>query len=90
MLPSLRDRGIGLRQPENRTEILALLRALPAAAVADHDEVMAFLDMHRLMGKGLAYVDVHLLSSAVLSGVDLWTADRRLAESAAAMGPGNG
>jgi predicted nucleic acid-binding protein len=74
----------------NRAEILSLLRALPAAAVADHDEIMAFIDENRLVGRGLAYVDVHLLGSAVLSGVGLWTADRRLAEAAAALGVGYG
>jgi predicted nucleic acid-binding protein len=71
---------------KNRSEILSLLQALPSAEVADHEEILAFIDSHTLMGKGLAYVDVHLLGSAVLSGVSLWTADRRLAESATALG----
>ena len=47
---------------------------------------MAFIDSNQLMGKGLGYVDVHLLGSALLSGISLWTADRRLAESASALG----
>lgn len=38
------------------------------------------------MGKGLGYVAVHLLGSSILSGVSLWTADHRLAESARALG----
>jgi len=71
---------------KNRMEILSLLRALPLAEVVDHEEILAFIDNKQLMGKGLAYVDVHLLGSAVLSGISLWTADRRLAESATALG----
>jgi predicted nucleic acid-binding protein len=71
---------------KNRTEILSLLQALPSAEVAIHEEILAFIENERLMGKGLGYVDVHLLGSAVLSDVLLWTADRRLAECAGALG----
>ena len=71
---------------KNRKEILSLLRELPSAEVADHEEILTFLDNHQLMGKGLAYVDVHLLGSAVLSGMTLWTADHRLAQVAADLG----
>ena len=63
---------------KNRREILALLRALPMATVADHDEAMRFIDNHRLMGLGLGYTDVHLLASAALSHMPLWTADKQL------------
>jgi predicted nucleic acid-binding protein len=63
---------------ENRTEILALLQALPMATVAEHDEVMRFIEDHRLMGRGLGFIDLHLLASAVLSGIQLWTIDKRL------------
>lgn len=71
---------------KNRKEILSLLQALPSTEVADHEEVLAFIESRQLMGRGLGYVDVHLLASAVLSGVSLWTADRPLAESAVALG----
>jgi predicted nucleic acid-binding protein len=71
---------------KNRAGILSLLRALPAAELADHDEVLAFIDANRLMGKGLGYVDVHLLCSTVLSGISFCTADRRLAQVAATLG----
>jgi predicted nucleic acid-binding protein len=70
----------------NRAETLSLLQALPRAELADHHEAMTFIAEHRLMGRGLGYVDVHLLASAVLSGTGLWTADQRLARSAAALG----
>ena len=71
---------------QNRIEILSLLRALPKAEVADHEEILTLIDHNRLMGKGLGYVDVHLLGSAVLSGISLWTADHRLAQAASLLG----
>ena len=44
--------------------------------------MLAFIEGHKLMGKGLGYIDVHLLASAVLSGLSLWTLDKRLAQTA--------
>ena len=63
---------------KNRTSILSLLEALPMALQVEHEEVLAFIDNHDLMGKGLGYIDVHLLASAVLSGLPLWTLDKKL------------
>jgi predicted nucleic acid-binding protein len=63
---------------QNRSEIIALLQALPQAMTAGHDEVMQFIENQRLMGKGLGYVDLHLLASARLTRVSLWTLDKRL------------
>ncbi|KPL12904.1 ribonuclease [candidate division BRC1 bacterium SM23_51] len=77
---------LALGNLRNRSEILTLLEALPAVEVADHDEVMRFIVNHKLMAKGLGYVDVHLLASAVLSGVSIWTTDRRLAQAAVRLG----
>jgi hypothetical protein len=69
-----------------RELILRLLRQLPQATVADHDEVLALIEAERLMGKGLGIVDVHLLAAARLSRLPLWTVDRRLAVTAAGLG----
>ena len=66
----------------NRSEILTLLEDLPGVEVARHEEVMAFIEKRNLPGRGLGYVDVHLLASALLSGVALWTEDKRLAQAA--------
>lgn len=66
----------------NRTEIISLLCALPQTSVAAHDEVLAFIEARDLAGKGLGYVDVHLLAAAVVTGVPLWTRDRRLNRAA--------
>ena len=67
----------------NRSEILALLQELPRAIVAEHREVMNFIENYGLMGKGLGFIDLHLLASARLTGVPLWTLDKRLKSVAA-------
>lgn len=36
---------------------------------------------HRLIDKGLGYIDIHLLMSAILTGAAIWTLDRRLNET---------
>lgn len=64
----------------NRLEIIALLDTLPMAIHADHEEIMQFIENYCLMGKGLGYIDMHLLASALLSRVSLWTNDRKLKE----------
>jgi len=62
-----------------RREVLDLLAALPSAAVATDVEALQFIDEHRLMGKGIGYIDVHLLASVVLTdAAQLWTSDKRL------------
>jgi len=66
----------------NRSEILVLLNSLPRAETATHEEILQFIDTNRLMGKGLGYVDIHLLASAVLTGVEFWTLDKRLRQAA--------
>jgi hypothetical protein len=70
----------------NRAEVLTLLGKLPAARVATHEETLVFLETHRLMGKGLGYVDLHLLAAAMMDRTPLWTLDRRLAGAAARLG----
>ncbi|MDD5223846.1 MAG: type II toxin-antitoxin system VapC family toxin [bacterium] len=71
---------------KNRFLILSLLNSLPRAIVAEHEEVIQFIENKNLMGKGLGYVDTHLLASAVLTGVPLWTRDRKLDEFSAKLG----
>jgi len=67
---------------KNRSEILVLLQALPQAIRAEHEEVMRLIENYRLMGKGLGYVDMHLLAAALLTKVPLWTMDKKLNEVA--------
>jgi len=67
---------------KNRDEIISLLHSLPMALTVEFDEFLLFIDQHNLMGRGVGFVDVHLLASAQLTGVSLWTADKRLKSSA--------
>lgn len=71
---------------KNRAEILSLLQELPMATQADNEEVMEFIERHKLMGKGLGYIDMHLLVSAMLTSVPLWTLDKRLHEISRKLG----
>jgi predicted nucleic acid-binding protein len=71
---------------KNRSEILSLLQVLPQATLAQHEEVYRFIELKQLMGRGLGYIDVHLSASALLSGVPLWSYDKRLNEANEIMG----
>ncbi len=67
---------------KNRREIISLLQSLPMAPTIEFDEFLFFIDRNHLMGKGVGFIDVHLLASAQLAGVPLWTADKKLKSSA--------
>ena len=69
----------------NRQEILSTLRALPEARVAEQEEVLRFLEARHLYGRGLGWVDAHLLASTLLTGCRLWTLDQPLRKAAAAV-----
>jgi len=62
-----------------RSEVLQWLEALPQAPLVNHEEVREFIETHRLNGRGLGWVDVHLLASARLGRLPFWTVDKRLA-----------
>ena len=66
---------------KRRAVILALLDELPQAT-------MAMIGARNLMGRGLGFIDMHLLASAMLDGAILFTLDKRLAHTARALGVG--
>lgn len=69
---------------QNRREVLRLLNALPAAPTATDPEALDFIERRALMGRGLGYIDLHLLASTALAAdARMWTRDRRLAAVAA-------
>jgi predicted nucleic acid-binding protein len=73
----------------NRTELLGLWRNLPHIVPATDHEALDFLEQNRLMGKGIGWIDIHLLAAVALHGdASLWTRDKRLAGLAAALGLG--
>jgi predicted nucleic acid-binding protein len=70
----------------NRPAILSDLEALPQAGPASDQEVLQFIEDRLLWSRGLGWVDVHLLASAVLSRCEFWTLDKRLARAATELG----
>jgi predicted nucleic acid-binding protein len=78
---------IALGQMRQRKAILAALLDLPRAQVATEEEAMRFIERHALYGRGVGYIDVHLLASVRLTaGAAFWTTDRRLHAVADALG----
>ena len=51
----------------NRDEILLMLNSLPVTAVASHDEALHFISNFSLAGRGLGYIDIHLLAAVSLT-----------------------
>jgi predicted nucleic acid-binding protein len=74
---------LSLGNIRNRKAVLDLLNNLPQATVADHDEVMAFVESNGLAGFATGWIDAHLLASARLSSSELLTVDKAMARAAA-------
>jgi predicted nucleic acid-binding protein len=71
----------------NRSKILNLLNDMPASRMASDKEVLHFIEQNELMGRGIGYIDAHLLASVSLSApARLWTADQRLKDVAMGLG----
>jgi predicted nucleic acid-binding protein len=65
-----------------RTRFIAALNNLPRTTIADHAAVIDLVETRKLMGRGIGWVDAHLLASALADQYDLWTLDRSLARVA--------
>jgi hypothetical protein len=61
-----------------RDEILGLLSRLPVAPIASHQEVLQLIESKHLFGRGIGWVDAHIVASALLSRTKLLTQDKRL------------
>jgi predicted nucleic acid-binding protein len=66
---------------QRRRDTVRLLELLPQAPLAEHEEVLGLLERERLWGRGIGWIDLHLLASARLAAMPLWTRDRRLLRS---------
>ena len=77
---------IALGNLNNRAEVLARLQKLPTVPVATDPEVLFFIEQQRLAGRGIGYVDAHLLAATVLNpSARLWTRDNKLWEAATSL-----
>jgi hypothetical protein len=70
----------------SRAEVLGDLRDLRAASMAEHEEVLELVERHKLWGRGIGWVDAHLLASSLLDDVKLWTMDKHLGRVAKDLG----
>jgi predicted nucleic acid-binding protein len=67
---------------KRRAETLQSLTLLPCTPIVEYDEIVSFIEAHHLFGQGLGWVDVHLLASAILHQIRLWTLDGPLQRAA--------
>ena len=78
---------LALGNLRRRDIVLTALSDLPQATVATDAEVRRFVDDHMLFGRGIGYLDAHLLAAARLTtGAQLWTRDKRLHRVAVRLG----
>lgn len=77
---------LALGHLRQRDIILSALANLPKATPATDAEVLLFAERHSLAGRGIGWVDAHLLAATRLTpGARFWTRDRRLAAIAQEM-----
>ncbi len=69
-----------------RNEFLKMLHKMPQAPLASHHEVLALIVSHKLYGTGLGSVDVHIIASAMLGKIRIWSRDKALAREAERLG----
>ena len=74
--------------PGGRSELLHAYRLMHRVSSVPHEDVVALVRSRRLHGSGIGWVDAHLLASALVAGVSLWTAGERLSRVAAGIGVG--
>ncbi len=67
---------------KHRFEVLESMAMLPTTPTLDYQELLTFIETHRLFGQGLGWIDVHLLASTRLQQVTLWTLDQSLQNAA--------
>ena len=63
---------------QDRWKTLGYFKTLPHVEFIRDEEALHFIDMYKLSSRGLGYIDIHLLACAQLSGVKIWTLDKRL------------
>jgi predicted nucleic acid-binding protein len=69
-----------------RKALLAEYERMDQAPVVPHSDVVAFVRDRKLHGRGIGWIDVHLLASALVGRLELWTIDPALAAVAEELG----
>ena len=60
-----------------RRKLLAAYEQIHQAGMVPHRDAVAFARHRGLQGRGVGWIDVHLLASALVGRLQLWTADAR-------------
>ena|ERR1700677_1262010 len=71
-----------------RRQLLANYERMHQASLVSHPDVVRFVRERRLHGRGVGWIDIQLLASAIVGRMQLWTADPRFAVMAAELGVG--
>jgi predicted nucleic acid-binding protein len=71
-----------------RLRVLKYYAEMQHAPAIPHEEVVAFVHARKLHGRGVGWIDIHLLASAIIGKMELWTADPRFVEVAEELGVG--
>lgn len=64
--------------PGGREGLLKSYSLMHRVSTVPHADVVAFVRGHKLHGRGIGWIDAHLLAAALVANVPLWTADERL------------
>ena len=73
---------LALGSLKNRSQALHDLQLLPQVSSATDKETLEWIERRPILGKGIAWMDAHLLLSCILNNTELWTADKPLASVA--------
>ena len=80
---------LALGNLQNRNIVLNSLQNLPQVTSASDEEALHFIENNSLFGKGVGYIDAHLLAAVRLSpDALLWTRDKRLLAESIRLGLG--
>lgn len=78
---------LALGSLKERSVFLEMLGDLPRSTQAADNEVIALIENRKLYGRGIGYIDCHLLASALIAGnLKIWSDDKRLSSAAAELG----
>ena len=69
-----------------RQKLLSSYERMEQVPAVPHSDVVAFVRARKFHGRGIGWIDAHLLASALVGGVQLWTADGSLGAIADELG----
>lgn len=69
-----------------RRKLLAAYEHIYQASTVPHREVVEFVHERKLHGRGVGWIDIHLLASALVGRYYVWTADPRFFAVASELG----